>query len=255
MADIPVGLKSLPKRAAALQQSDHATGYDAVGHSTASGIQMSGADLNWSVHGLLREPEVQLLMHADGIGPVTVMAECQAASHVRATDSSEVSSSTSNHDADFGRPDFRPGVGILLLNGQGQVLVARRADTIGEAWQMPQGGIDRGETPPQAALRELWEELGTDDVLILAESAAWLTYEVPPHLARRAWDGKWRGQRQKWFAMLLKGEDSSINLATHQPEFNAWRWVPIHELPQLAAPFKRQLYVDVLGQFAHLFRD
>lgn len=150
---------------------------------------------------------------------------------------------------------YRPGIGIMLLNARGDVFVARRTGVQGEAWQMPQGGIDGGETPQQAALRELKEEIGTNNAEIIAESGRWLCYDVPDEFARKAWAGRWKGQRQKWFVMLFKGTDSDIDLEGSHPEFNAWRWVPVSELPALAASFKRQLYFDVIGEFPTIFRD
>ena len=145
--------------------------------------------------------------------------------------------------------------GIVLINQAATGFVGRRADTKEDAWQLPQGGIDPGESPKQAALRELKEEIGTDNVEILAESESWLYYDVPSELAQKAWDGRWRGQRQKWFVMLFKGQDADIDLATEHPEFNAWRWVSSQELSALAVSFKRQLYLSVLGEFPTLFRD
>ncbi len=149
----------------------------------------------------------------------------------------------------------RSGIGIMLLNAQGDVFVGRRSDAQSEAWQMPQGGIDEGETPQQAALRELKEELGTDNAKIIAESGRWLTYDVPEEFARKAWSGRWKGQRQKWFVMLFKGADSDIDLQGSHPKFNAWRWVTVNELTALAVSFKRQLYLDVIGEFPTIFRD
>jgi putative (di)nucleoside polyphosphate hydrolase len=151
--------------------------------------------------------------------------------------------------------EYRPGVGVMLLNRHGQVFVARRIDVKGEAWQMPQGDIDKGESPREAALRELREEIGTNDAEVIAESKQWLYYDVPVDLAQNAWARKWRGQRQKWFVMIFKGHDSDIDLATKHPEFNAWRWASLEELSALAAPFKRQLYMNILGEFATIFRD
>jgi putative (di)nucleoside polyphosphate hydrolase len=139
----------------------------------------------------------------------------------------------------------------MLLNGQGEVFVARRIDMPAmPAWQMPQGGIDPGETPRQAALRELKEEIGTDKAEILGKSAGWLQYDLPADLAGGIWGGRYRGQRQKWFAMRFTGSDDDINLATEHPEFDAWRWVVPHQLPELIVPFKRQLYLDILAEFA-----
>jgi putative (di)nucleoside polyphosphate hydrolase len=147
---------------------------------------------------------------------------------------------------------YRPAVGIMLLNDANLVFVARRLDMREEAWQMPQGGIDAGEAPHEAALRELEEETGTGKATILAESRGWLRYDLPRPLADRAWGGRYRGQRQKWFAMRFTGSDGDFNLATAHPEFSAWRWAPPASLPQFIIPFKRQLYLDVLAEFAPL---
>jgi putative (di)nucleoside polyphosphate hydrolase len=145
---------------------------------------------------------------------------------------------------------YRPAVGIMLLNRRGEVFVARRIDMpMTSAWQMPQGGIDAGETPRQAALREMREEIGTDKAEILGESVGWLQYDLPPDLAGEVWSGRYRGQRQKWFVMRFTGSDADIDLATDHPEFDAWRWVAPERLPELIVPFKRQLYVDVLAEF------
>lgn len=144
---------------------------------------------------------------------------------------------------------YRPGVGVMLLDGQNRVFVGRRVDVAGDHWQMPQGGIDDGETPRAAALRELKEEIGTDKAEFLAESARWLRYEVPPDIAGRVWGGRYRGQMQKWFAMRFTGSDDDIDLAAAHPEFSAWKWVAAAELPQLIIPFKRQLYLDILAEF------
>ena len=146
--------------------------------------------------------------------------------------------------------DYRPAVGIMLLNSRGEVFVARRCDMpTTAAWQMPQGGIDPGETPRQAALRELKEEIGTAKAEIIAESRGWLHYDLPIELVGSVWGGRYRGQRQKWFVMRFTGRDSEINLATRHPEFDAWRWVVSSRLPELIVPFKRQLYIDILAEF------
>lgn len=150
---------------------------------------------------------------------------------------------------------YRPGVGVVLLNARGEVFVGRRADLKDDAWQMPQGGIDEGESPQQAAFRELKEEIGTDKADVIAESSGWLQYDVPRELAPKKWGGRWKGQRQKWLVMLFRGSDSDINLATEHPEFDKWRWVAVEDLPELVAPFKRQLYLDVIGEFSTIFRD
>jgi putative (di)nucleoside polyphosphate hydrolase len=148
---------------------------------------------------------------------------------------------------------YRRGVGILLLNEVGLVLVGRRLDREEEAWQMPQGGIDRGETPREAAFRELGEEIGTNKADILAETAGWLRYDLPADLRGRLWHGRYRGQEQKWFAMRFRGRDEDIDLNAHHPEFSAWQWVPHGRLEALIVPFKRQLYRDILREFAPLF--
>jgi putative (di)nucleoside polyphosphate hydrolase len=146
---------------------------------------------------------------------------------------------------------YRPAVGIMLLNSANLVFVAERREMPG-AWQMPQGGIDPGEAPREAALRELEEEIGTRNAEIIAESAHWLRYDLPPELVGRVWGGRWRGQAQKWFAMRFLGGDDEINLETAHPEFQRWQWVPGADLPRLIVPFKRQLYLDILAEFGGL---
>jgi putative (di)nucleoside polyphosphate hydrolase len=148
-------------------------------------------------------------------------------------------------------PFYRPAVGIMLLNPAGLAFIGRRIDMPAglAAWQMPQGGIDPGETPRQAAFRELKEEVGTDKAEILAETRGWLHYDLPSDIASRMWGGRWRGQRQKWFLMRFTGEDADINPATEHPEFDAWEWVEPRRLPELIVPFKRPLYCDLLAEF------
>lgn len=144
---------------------------------------------------------------------------------------------------------YRDGVGIMLLNGEGLVFVAKRIDTVSEAWQMPQGGIDVGELPAVAALRELKEEIGTDKAAMLRESADWYHYDLPEHLVSSVWGGRYRGQRQRWYAMRFTGEDRDINIATEHPEFCEWQWVQAQALPDLIVPFKRTLYQALLDEF------
>ena len=147
---------------------------------------------------------------------------------------------------------YRLGTGIVLLNSLGHAFVARRIDTSEAAWQFPQGGIDDGETPLEAARREMLEEIGTDRAQLLAESADWIAYDLPRDLADRAWRGRFRGQRQKWFAFRFLGTDADINLATAHPEFSEWRWMKLAEVPALIVPFKRHLYDQVVAEFAPL---
>ena len=147
---------------------------------------------------------------------------------------------------------YRAGVGMMLLNAQGQVFVAKRIDMTSEAWQMPQGGIDDGELPEIAALRELREEVGTDSAIILAESSDWYYYDLPDELVPVIWGGKYRGQKQKWFALRLQGDDSLIDIAGEHAEFSEWKWVDVHELPDIIVPFKRDLYSALVNEFSHL---
>jgi putative (di)nucleoside polyphosphate hydrolase len=144
---------------------------------------------------------------------------------------------------------YRRGVGIALFNDAGRVFAGERIDTPG-AWQMPQGGIDADEEPWPAALRELAEEVGTAKAERLAETD-WLRYDLPPELLGRVWRGRYRGQEQKWFAARFLGTDADINLNAHRhPEFGAWRWTSLAELPPLIVPFKRALYAAVAEAFA-----
>jgi putative (di)nucleoside polyphosphate hydrolase len=154
---------------------------------------------------------------------------------------------------------YRPCVGIMVINAQGLVWVGRRADAPGDAegrgtwWQMPQGGVDKDEDPAAAALRELAEETGITSVEMLGETPGWLRYDLPPHLVGKAWNGKYRGQEQKWYAVRFLGADTEINITPadpHQIEFAAWRWVPLAELAELIVPFKRTVYREVAAAFA-----
>ena len=145
---------------------------------------------------------------------------------------------------------YRPGVGVMLFNRRGQVFVAQRIDTPSAAWQMPQGGIDPSETPLQAALRELREETGTDKVEIIAESRDWIRYDLPKDLVPKLWGGRFRGQEQKWFALRFLGTDADIDIAGEQPEFSAWRWAELTEIPNLIVPFKRALYQSLVAEFS-----
>ena len=150
---------------------------------------------------------------------------------------------------------YRPGIGMMLLNRRSLAFVGHRiCMPAGLAqWQMPQGGIDIGETPIQAALRELREEIGTDRADVLGESRGWLHHIVPDEIAQGMMGGRYRGNSQKWFAMRFTGADADINLATARPEFDSWQWVRPEQLPELVVPFMRRLYLDVLGEFHRLW--
>ena len=147
---------------------------------------------------------------------------------------------------------YRRGVGIMLLNAQGKVWVGKRIDNTDEAWQMPQGGIDKGEKPWATALRELEEETGIPRYLVerIADCPERLKYDLPPELRGKLWGGKWRGQRQDWYLCRFLGLTSDIDIATEHPEFNAWQWIEPARLPDLIVPFKRDMYRRLLAEFA-----
>ena len=147
---------------------------------------------------------------------------------------------------------YRDGVGIMLLAQDRRVFAARRIDTKAEAWQMPQGGIDPGESAEIAAMRELLEETGTDKATIIAQSRDWYYYDLPEHLIPVIWGGRYRGQRQRWFVMRFDGVDADININTPEPEFLEWKWVQPATLPELIVPFKRDLYTKLIQEFAGL---
>lgn len=153
---------------------------------------------------------------------------------------------------------YRPNVGAVLFNRDGLIFVARRADFPNAegapgGWQLPQGGIDADEDPAVAIFRELEEEIGTARARIIAEHPEWLTYDLPPELVGKALGGKFRGQRQRWFALRFEGEDADIRLDLDpHPEFDAWRWAPLADLPGLAVPFKRPIYDVLAREFASL---
>ncbi len=145
---------------------------------------------------------------------------------------------------------YRAGVGIILLNSANLVFAAKRIDMKAEAWQMPQGGIDEGETPEQAAMRELGEETGTHKAEIIGSNDTWYTYDLPDNLVPVIWGGRYRGQKQKWFVLRFLGQDSDINIHTAEPEFSEWRWVEPKTLPDIIVPFKRALYSELVRDFS-----
>lgn len=145
---------------------------------------------------------------------------------------------------------YRPCVGITLMNRTGEVFVARRVDDPEGYWQMPQGGIDKGETAIEAAFRELEEETGTAKAELLLEMADWVDYDLPPGLADKVWKGRYRGQKQRWFCLLFTGHDSDIDINTAHPEFTEWRWMDLQDAVQEVIPFKRDIYRHVADAFA-----
>ena len=158
---------------------------------------------------------------------------------------------------------YRPCVGVMLLNQEGRVFVGRRADRSGAPegagnwWQMPQGGLDEGEDPETAARRELVEETGMRSIRFIGRTRDWLTYDLPPELVGVAWEGRYRGQKQLWFAARFEGPESEIDIGPregHEQEFDAWRWVSLAELPELVVPFKREVYLRVVEELGELVR-
>lgn len=158
---------------------------------------------------------------------------------------------------------YRPCVGVMVLNRKGLVWAGRRIaegnseyDGSPQLWQMPQGGIDKGEDALVAAKRELYEETGMQTVSLLAQSQGWINYDLPPHLIGIGLKGKYRGQTQRWFAFRFEGQDDEIQInpppGGHDPEFDAWEWKPVGDLPGLIVPFKRAVYDKVIAEFAHL---
>lgn len=158
---------------------------------------------------------------------------------------------------------YRPCVGIMVLNRRGLAWAGHRIEEIegelhgsNQLWQMPQGGIDKGEEPIDAARRELYEETGIETVTLLAEAPEWIHYDLPEDLIGIALKGKYRGQKQRWFAYRFDGDESEIRInpppGGHSAEFDRWAWKPMQRLPDLIVPFKRKVYEEVIAAFAHL---
>ena len=157
---------------------------------------------------------------------------------------------------------YRPCVGVVLFNKEGLVWTGKRraskkaSEGTGHWWQLPQGGIDKGEDPKKAAIRELYEETSIRSASVIAETDGWLKYDLPKKLIGKAWKGRYRGQKQKWFAMRFEGDDGEIDVLNpgggHKPEFSAWRWERLERLPELIVAFKRPVYEQVVAAFTHL---
>lgn len=147
---------------------------------------------------------------------------------------------------------YRPCAGVVLMNDDGRVFAGHRIDNPADSWQMPQGGLDKGEDPRAAALRELWEETGIPAELceVVAEAPAWVRYDLPPELVGKIWKGRYGGQVQKWFLVRFHGSDDQVNIATEHPEFDAWRWMTPAEVAAKIVPFKRAVYDEVFASFA-----
>lgn len=157
--------------------------------------------------------------------------------------------SAAKQRSDYDGLPYRPCAGVMLINADGLIFAGQRLDHPGGAWQMPQGGLDYGELPEEAALRELTEETGVprDKVEVLAQTREWITYELPDDLLGKLWKGKYRGQEQMWFAMRFLGDDSHINILTETPEFSQWQWMTPDALMDKIVPFKRHVYEAVFA--------
>ena len=153
--------------------------------------------------------------------------------------------------AEIAELPYRPCVGIMLMNAAGHIFVGQRVDQEGDAWQMPQGGVDAGETDRDAAYRELWEETGVTaaQVKLLAQTDEKIRYDLPHEIVPKIWKGKYRGQEQKWFLFRFHGTDADINIQTDHPEFSEWKWMPKQDLVANIVPFKREVYAQVLAAF------
>ena len=158
-------------------------------------------------------------------------------------------------ELDINALPYRPCVGLVILDPAGRIFAGQRIDGMYDAWQMPQGGIDAGETPREAGLREMTEETGItpDKAVILRESREWLPYDLPRHLVPKLWGGRFRGQKQRWLAIRFRGADTDVNIETDEPEFRVWSWMAHDELIRCIVPFKRDIYARVFAEFGDLF--
>lgn len=156
---------------------------------------------------------------------------------------------------DYSHLPFRQGVGMMIVDKNNRIFVGKRIDSRANAWQMPQGGIDLGETPSAAALREMEEEIGSGKGSIIGESKKWYSYRVPDFLVPKLWGGSYCGQRQKWFLIRFTGEDSDINIQTKEPEFEDWKWVSLQDLLNDIIPFKLKLYKQIVDEFKEILKN
>ena len=153
---------------------------------------------------------------------------------------------------DINSKPYRQCVGLFVINSKGLVFLGKRLDNNLDAWQMPQGGIEEGETPNQAGLREMKEEIGTNNAELIGEIHDWLNYDIPKNLSHKLWNGKYRGQTQKWLAFRFLGKDTEINIATKEPEFKIWKWEHPNKISSQAVYFKRKIYERVISEYNHL---
>lgn len=153
---------------------------------------------------------------------------------------------------DIAKLPYRKNVGVMLINSEDHVFVGQRLDSEAPAWQMPQGGIDKGEDPKTAALRELEEETGVSPnlVTLIAETDGWIAYDLPHDIVPRIWKGRYRGQEQKWFLLRFHGTDDQVNIEVDHQEFSEWRWLPVADLVENIVPFKRSVYEQVIAEFS-----
>ncbi len=157
---------------------------------------------------------------------------------------------------DVSKLKYRKNVGMVLINAKGHIFAGKRIDNNTDAWQMPQGGIDDGETPEVAAFRELYEETGIhySKARLIGVTSGWLSYDIPLELISKLWDGQYRGQEQKWFAFEFLGKDTDINITTQEPEFSEWAWKSKKDLLSSIVPFKAEVYQKVFSELGHLVK-